>query len=102
MTPSGQPAEADQGAARDSAHMARAIALAASARTRTAPNPWVGAVVVPAGQDGPVFEGMTSPPGGHHAEVVALGRAADAGLAAGATLYTTLEPCSHHGRTPPC
>jgi diaminohydroxyphosphoribosylaminopyrimidine deaminase/5-amino-6-(5-phosphoribosylamino)uracil reductase len=102
MTPSGQPAEADQGAARDRAHMARAIALAASARTRTAPNPWVGAVVVPAGQDGPVFEGMTSPPGGHHAEVVALGRAADAGLAAGATLYTTLEPCSHHGRTPPC
>jgi diaminohydroxyphosphoribosylaminopyrimidine deaminase/5-amino-6-(5-phosphoribosylamino)uracil reductase len=82
--------------------MARAIELAAGARTRTAPNPWVGAVVVPAGGAGLAFEGATSPPGGDHAEVVALAQAVEAGLAEGATLYSTLEPCSHHGRTPPC
>jgi len=82
--------------------MARAIELAAAARPVTAPNPWVGAVVVPAGDPGRTFEGMTSPPGGDHAEVVALRRAEEAGMAGGATLYTTLEPCSHHGRTPPC
>jgi len=65
---------------------------------RTAPNPAVGAVVV---RDGRVVGvGATQPPGGAHAEVVAL---ADAGAAArGATLYVTLEPCAHHGRTPPC
>lgn len=77
--------------------MRRALALAAAVRTRTAPNPWVGCVVV-AGND--VFEGATEPPGGPHAEVVAL--AAAGPRAAGATLYTTLEPCTHQGLTPPC
>jgi diaminohydroxyphosphoribosylaminopyrimidine deaminase/5-amino-6-(5-phosphoribosylamino)uracil reductase len=75
--------------------MARALSLAASVRRSTSPNPWVGAVVVPGG-----YEGATEPPGGPHAERVALSAA---GLAArGATLVTTLEPCAHTGRTPPC
>jgi diaminohydroxyphosphoribosylaminopyrimidine deaminase/5-amino-6-(5-phosphoribosylamino)uracil reductase len=83
----------------DQAPMARAVALAATVRSSTTPNPWVGAVLVPA-DDGPSYEGATNPPGGPHAEIVAL-RAA-AGRARGATLYTTLEPCAHHGRTGPC
>ncbi|MFP5318923.1 MAG: bifunctional diaminohydroxyphosphoribosylaminopyrimidine deaminase/5-amino-6-(5-phosphoribosylamino)uracil reductase RibD [Acidimicrobiia bacterium] len=75
--------------------MRRAMALAEGVRGTTSPNPWVGAVVVPGR-----FEGATSPPGGPHAEAVAL---AAAGMRArGATLVCTLEPCSHHGRTPPC
>src|SRR5579863_234829 len=78
--------------------MRRALELAGSVRTRTAPNPWVGAVLRTSGGD--VFEGATAPPGGPHAEVVALDAAGAA--ARGATLYTTLEPCAHHGRTPPC
>lgn len=75
--------------------MRRAIELAASVRGATSPNPWVGSVIEPGG-----FEGATAPPGGPHAEVAALAAAGD--RAAGATLYTTLEPCSHQGRTPPC
>src|ERR1700686_2904654 len=82
----------------DLAAMRRALALAASVRMRTSPNPWVGAVLVTA--DGASFEGATAPPGGPHAAVVALQAAGD--RAQGATLYTTLEPCAHHGRTPPC
>lgn len=78
--------------------MERALALAASVRARTSPNPWVGCVVV--ATDGQVFEGATAPPGGDHAEIAAL--AVAGARAAGASLYTTLEPCSHHGRTPPC
>jgi diaminohydroxyphosphoribosylaminopyrimidine deaminase/5-amino-6-(5-phosphoribosylamino)uracil reductase len=78
--------------------MDRAIALAASVRTTTSPNPWVGCVLEAA--DGRVFEGATQPPGGAHAEAVALAAAGDA--ARGATAWVTLEPCSHHGRTPPC
>lgn len=79
--------------------MGEALAVAATARQRTSPNPWVGAVVVPEG-DGPVALGATEPPGGPHAEVVALGLAGED--ARGATVYVTLEPCAHHGRTPPC
>jgi diaminohydroxyphosphoribosylaminopyrimidine deaminase/5-amino-6-(5-phosphoribosylamino)uracil reductase len=79
--------------------MAEAIAAGQSVRTKTSPNPWVGAVVVPAG-DGPVALGATEPPGGRHAEIVALDLAGP--TAAGGTLYVTLEPCSHFGRTPPC
>lgn len=82
----------------DEDHMARAAALATSVHGSTAPNPWVGCVVVTAA--GATFEGATSPPGGAHAEVAALRSAGE--QARGATLYTTLEPCAHHGRTPPC
>jgi diaminohydroxyphosphoribosylaminopyrimidine deaminase/5-amino-6-(5-phosphoribosylamino)uracil reductase len=83
--------------AADEVLMDRALAAAAKVRTTTSPNPWVGAVV-DAGGD--LFEGATQPPGGPHAEIVAL---RDAGpLARGATLVCTLEPCSHTGRTGPC
>jgi diaminohydroxyphosphoribosylaminopyrimidine deaminase / 5-amino-6-(5-phosphoribosylamino)uracil reductase len=95
-----QPSDGDDD--RDRAHMARAIELAALARPPSTPNPWVGAVVVAAHDPGRTFEGVTAPPGGDHAEVTALARAIEADAAVGATLYTTLEPCSHFGRTPPC
>ena len=83
----------------DEVAMARAMEVAAGVRTSTSPNPWVGCVIEPA-DEGAMFEGATRPPGGAHAEIVAL--AAAGPNAAGATLFTTLEPCSHHGRTPPC
>jgi diaminohydroxyphosphoribosylaminopyrimidine deaminase/5-amino-6-(5-phosphoribosylamino)uracil reductase len=80
------------------AFMARALALADEVRGRTSPNPAVGAVVV---KDGHIAgEGATEPPGGRHAEIVALDTAGEA--ARDATLYVTLEPCCHQGRTPPC
>lgn len=85
----------------DSVHeagMARAVARAEHSRLLSPPNPWVGAVVVT--EDGTSFEGSTRRPGGDHAERRALSIAGD--RAAGATLYSTLEPCCHHGRTPPC
>jgi diaminohydroxyphosphoribosylaminopyrimidine deaminase/5-amino-6-(5-phosphoribosylamino)uracil reductase len=84
----------------DVEHMGRAMELAATVRSVTTPNPWVGAVLVAEDGETVIGEGATAPPGGAHAEVTALGQA---GVAArGATLYSTLEPCSHHGRTPPC
>ncbi|MGH9056157.1 MAG: bifunctional diaminohydroxyphosphoribosylaminopyrimidine deaminase/5-amino-6-(5-phosphoribosylamino)uracil reductase RibD [Acidimicrobiales bacterium] len=79
--------------------MAQAVSLGESARATTSPNPWVGAVVVPEGGE-PASEGATAPAGGPHAEAVALDLAGP--LARGSTAYVTLEPCSHHGRTPPC
>jgi diaminohydroxyphosphoribosylaminopyrimidine deaminase / 5-amino-6-(5-phosphoribosylamino)uracil reductase len=83
---------------RDAQHLMRAIELAGRARGQTSPNPIVGAVVV---KDGRVIgEGITQPPGESHAEVMALEEAA--GRTAGATMYISLEPCCHHGRTPPC
>ena len=82
----------------DREFMARAIAAAARVRCITAPNPWVGAVVRAA--DGTPFEGATLEPGRSHAEAVALEAAGAA--ARGATLYVTLEPCDHTGRTGPC
>ena len=87
------------GAEVDVEHMNRAVAAAARVRLATSPRPWVGAVVV--SEDGAVFEGATDGQRGPHAEVMAL-RAAGPQRAKGATLYTTLEPCSHWGRTPPC
>lgn len=78
--------------------MARAIQAASRVRCITSPNPWVGAVLRTT--DGDLYEGVTSEPGGPHAEIAALEAAGDA--AVGSTLYVTLEPCSHHGRTPPC
>jgi diaminohydroxyphosphoribosylaminopyrimidine deaminase/5-amino-6-(5-phosphoribosylamino)uracil reductase len=88
-------------AADDHRRMLRAVELAAGVRTTTSPNPWVGCVLVTA--DGDEFEGATRPPGGPHAEAVALAAAAAARAdTRGATAYVTLEPCSHHGRTPPC
>jgi diaminohydroxyphosphoribosylaminopyrimidine deaminase/5-amino-6-(5-phosphoribosylamino)uracil reductase len=78
--------------------MGQALSLAGRARLRTPPNPWVGCVIV---RDGEIVgEGATQPPGGAHAEVEALLTAGD--RARGATAYVTLEPCAHHGRTPPC
>src|SRR3954469_24227095 len=78
--------------------MARALDLASRAVGRCSPNPAVGAVLV---RDGVVVgEGATQPPGQAHAEVVALQAAGE--QARGATLYVTLEPCAHFGRTAPC
>jgi diaminohydroxyphosphoribosylaminopyrimidine deaminase/5-amino-6-(5-phosphoribosylamino)uracil reductase len=78
--------------------MRRAMSAALQARLVARPNPWVGAVVVAC--DGSTYEGCTSAPGGPHAEISALRRAGES--ARGATLYSTLEPCSHTGRTGPC
>jgi len=77
----------------------RALELAAAAAGRGYPNPTVGAVVV--GSDGSVIgEGVSEPAGGPHAEAIALDAAGEA--ARGGTLFVTMEPCAHHGRTPPC
>jgi diaminohydroxyphosphoribosylaminopyrimidine deaminase/5-amino-6-(5-phosphoribosylamino)uracil reductase len=78
--------------------MRRALELAARARGRTSPNPMVGAVIVTGGQV--VGEGFHAYAGSDHAEVAALREAGSA--AAEGTLYVSLEPCCHHGRTPPC
>jgi diaminohydroxyphosphoribosylaminopyrimidine deaminase / 5-amino-6-(5-phosphoribosylamino)uracil reductase len=82
----------------DREHLARAIELAERGRGHTSPNPIVGAVVVREGEV--VGEGWHEEYGGPHAEVNAL-RAAGAN-AAGATIYVSLEPCCHVGKTPPC
>jgi diaminohydroxyphosphoribosylaminopyrimidine deaminase/5-amino-6-(5-phosphoribosylamino)uracil reductase len=76
----------------------RALELAAAAGGRAYPNPTVGAVVVAAGEV--VGAGATEEHGGRHGEAVALDEAGE--RARGATLYLTMEPCTHHGRTPPC
>lgn len=117
MTTGPKASPTDQWSPDEIEAMAVALAAAADARGRTSPNPWVGcAVLAPpatshqgrvavslgSGSDGTriVGVGATEPPGGAHAEVVALGQAGD--QARGSTVVTTLEPCAHHGRTPPC
>jgi len=85
--------------ARDVEHMARCLELARKAEGRTAPNPIVGCVI--ADRRGAVIaEGWHAGPGRPHAEAAALAKLR--GRARGATLYVNLEPCNHHGRTPPC
>jgi diaminohydroxyphosphoribosylaminopyrimidine deaminase / 5-amino-6-(5-phosphoribosylamino)uracil reductase len=80
------------------AHMRRALDLAARGWGRVSPNPMVGCVLV---RDGRVVgEGWHEGPGTEHAEAMALRLAGP--RAAGATAFVTLEPCTHHGRTPPC
>ena len=82
----------------DARFMAAALAFGRRGLGRTAPNPSVGALVI---RDGVVVgRGCTGDGGRPHGEVTALAQAGEA--ARGATLYVTLEPCSHHGRTPPC
>ena len=80
------------------AYMRHALALATRARGRTSPNPMVGAVIVKA--DRIIGEGFHPRVGEPHAEIFALREAGSA--AQGATMYVTLEPCCHFGRTPPC
>lgn len=92
------PNLAEVGTAFDREMMRRCITLAQQAAGQTAPNPMVGAVVV---KDGKVIgEGFHPKAGQPHAEVFALRAAGEA--ARGATIYVSLEPCNHHGRTPPC
>jgi diaminohydroxyphosphoribosylaminopyrimidine deaminase/5-amino-6-(5-phosphoribosylamino)uracil reductase len=82
----------------DTEWMLRAIALGMKARRISPPNPWVGCVLV---RDGNVVgEGFTQPVGSPHAEIIALRAAGESSR--GATAYVSLEPCCHHGRTPPC
>jgi diaminohydroxyphosphoribosylaminopyrimidine deaminase/5-amino-6-(5-phosphoribosylamino)uracil reductase len=82
----------------DAQYMQRAFDLAANGRGHVEPNPMVGAVIV---RDGVVVgEGYHERFGGPHAEVHAIARAGE--QARGATIYVTLEPCCHHGKTPPC
>jgi diaminohydroxyphosphoribosylaminopyrimidine deaminase/5-amino-6-(5-phosphoribosylamino)uracil reductase len=82
----------------DERMMRLAVETACTARLRSRPNPWVGAVLV--AQNGEVFTGATLEPGNAHAEIVALNAAAH--HAQDSTLFSTLEPCNHTGRTGPC
>ena len=79
-------------------YMRRALELAEQGIGSTSPNPSVGAVIVRRGRI--VGEGRTQPPPGEHAEVVAIRQSGQ--VARGSTLYVTMEPCPHYGRTPPC
>jgi len=85
----------------DNQGMSRALALASQGLFTTTPNPRVGCVLVKQGHV--IGEGYTQPAGQAHAEIEALNDASKRGMEVqGATAYVTLEPCSHHGRTPPC
>lgn len=87
-----------QNSGADLRYMRLALSLARRGLGRVWPNPAVGCVIV---RDGRIVgRGWTQPGGRPHAEVVALAQAGDA--AKGATAYVTLEPCAHHGKTPPC
>lgn len=83
---------------KDTIYMRQAIILGEQARLIAPPNPWVGCLIV---KDGHVLaQGHTQTAGGDHAETVALTAAAE--RAQGATVYVSLEPCAHYGKTPPC
>lgn len=84
----------------DTRMMAIALAMAERGLGRTAPNPAVGAVIVDETTGEVIARGWTQPGGRPHAETEAIARAGE--RARGATIYVTLEPCSHHGKTPPC
>jgi diaminohydroxyphosphoribosylaminopyrimidine deaminase/5-amino-6-(5-phosphoribosylamino)uracil reductase len=88
--------------AEDARYMSAALALGRRGLGNVWPNPAVGALIVRHGPEGPVVvgRGWTQPGGRPHAEIEALARAGS--LARGATLYVTLEPCSHYGQSPPC
>lgn len=87
----------------DATHLSHALALAQQAIGLSDPNPRVGCVLVAPDRQRVIGEGFTQQAGGPHAEVMALRDAAARGHStAGATAYVTLEPCAHHGRTPPC
>ena len=86
-------------AAIDTERMDRALELARAVRAVSPPNPWVGCVIEAA--DGRLHEGATAAVGGLHAEAAAIAAAGEADLR-GSTAWVSLEPCSHHGRTPPC
>lgn len=92
-----RPAGLDEGD--DEVFMRAALDISSEARRRSSPNPWVGCALVD-GSGELVSVGATEPPGGRHAEVVALDLAGK--RARGATLYVTLEPCAHEGRTAAC
>ena len=81
-------------------YIKRCIEIGKNGLGNTAPNPMVGCVLVVNNQI--ISEGFTSPFGGSHAEVNAINNVKDKSLLKKATLYVTLEPCSHHGKTPPC
>ena len=83
---------------RDERHLLRAVELALEARGRTSPNPLVGCVIAKNGTA--IGEGYHAGPGEDHAERAALASCRED--PSGATMYVTLEPCCHHGRTPPC
>jgi len=80
--------------------MQRCLELAANGRGQVSPNPMVGCVIVHEGRI--IGEGFHRQYGGPHAEVHAINSVQDAGLLAESTLYVSLEPCSHYGKTPPC
>lgn len=81
-------------------YLLRCIEIAKNALGTAAPNPMVGCVIEH--QNRIIGEGYTSPYGGPHAEVNAINAVQDKSLLSSATLYVTLEPCSHYGKTPPC
>ena len=83
-------------------HLSQALQLAQQSIGLSSPNPRVGCVLV-AANGAVIGRGYTQRPGQAHAEIMALHDAASRGAStAGSTAYVTLEPCSHHGRTPPC
>ena len=84
----------------DEKFMLRCIQIAKNGLGTTAPNPMVGAVIV--NENRIIGEGFTSAFGGSHAEVNAIRSVHDKSLLKSSTIYVTLEPCSHYGKTPPC